>query len=139
MRGRYARLRKRLWARRAWEARCACLGGRVSRRFGGRKKGRDVPGAVWRSGWVDMTKGGNGPTEVATRACRWYFDEVQRTIDVCRLIRSVVQLQTKILVVGMSWREEVCITIPSKLVVAGRDGTPSMQARDFPWPIMTPT
>lgn len=62
MRGRFARWRRRPWARHASEARCACLQeGRVRQAAALTEKVRGlgwegIPGAVWSSGWLDMLR-----------------------------------------------------------------------------------
>src|SRR4051812_46137567 len=100
MRGRCARLRRRLWARRAWEGQCACLGGSVSRRLGRRSAWRDVPGAVWRSGWVDMTMV-MAPLMLRRELSKDTLDVGYWSIEWCRVSQDLMQLQTEILVVGI--------------------------------------
>jgi hypothetical protein len=69
MRGRYARSRRRPWARRGWAGQCACLEevldvvACMEHILTVAMAEPDVPGAVWRRGCVDMTAVLMGPTE----------------------------------------------------------------------------
>lgn len=109
-------MRRRLWARRAWGEQCACLEGSVSRRFSlFGAKGRDEPGAVWRSGWVDMTTVVTAPLMLRRELSGGTLDVGYRWIEWCRGSQGWMQLQTERVEVGARRGKEVCAAMPSKL------------------------
>jgi hypothetical protein len=71
-----------------------------------------------------MTMVTTAPLKLRRELCDGIPNYVERTIDGRRVIEGLMQLQTNVLGVGMSWREEVCLTMSAKLDVAGRDGNP---------------